>query len=186
MHMLFDDQVNAFSSVLTDLKSGRHVQVYIPTSEPAQDFSGCYDRFRRLGDAADYLFEMLGSGMEDISSEPVMRAVSLLSDTLIESRYRFGQERETMPASEVQAYESWMESFSRMVADLKAMAPSEVLKQMYCHHLVVGDDVQCFYRFEGFDGDVMMTNMPMNFLDSVISRLVILPSRQACLGVSLH
>ena len=186
MHMLFDDQANAFSSVLTDLQTGRHVQVFIPTSEPAQDFSSCYDRFRRLGDTADYLFEMLSSGMEDIASEPAMRAVSLLSDTLIESRYRFGQERESMASSEVQAYESWMESFSAMVDDLKAMSPGEVIKQMYCHHLVVGDDVQCFYRFEGFDGDVMMTNMPMNFLDSVISRLVILPSRQASLGVSLH
>jgi len=186
MHMLFDDQVNAFSSVLTDLKSGRHVQVFIPTTEPAQDFSSCYDRFRRLDDAADYLFEMLGSGAENITSEPVMRAVSLLSDTLIESRYRFVQERDSMGEAQVREYEVWMESFSKMVADLKAMAPSEVLKQMYCHHLVVGDDVQCFYRFEGFEGDVMMTNMPMNFLDSVISRLVILPSRQSSLGTSLH
>lgn len=186
MHMLFDDQVSAFSSVLSDLKSGRHVQVFIPTTEPAQDFIACYDQFRRLAVTADYLFEMLASGMEDMAPGPALEAVSLLSNTLTESRYRFGQERDQMTKDQVRSFEQWMESFSNMVSDLKAMSPADVVKQMYCHHLVVGDDVQCFYRFEGFEGDVMVTNMPMEFMNAVTSRLVILPASPNSLRTSLH
>lgn len=186
MHMTYDDKRSAFTSHLSDARTGRHVEVSIPTGAPAEDFTASFNSLKRLSEASDYVFQMISSGLEDVPAENALQAVSILSNTLVESRFSFGQLKDDMPPEQICAFEDWMSSFAAMVADLKSQAPADILKHMYCHRLTVGNDICCHYRFEGFEGDVMEMNIPMQALDAVLSRMIILPGQSASLSSTLH
>lgn len=186
MHMTYDDQRSAFSSHLSDAKTGRYVEVSIPTGAPAKDFTASFNSLKRLSEASDYVFQLISAGLDDVPAENALQAVSILSDTLVESRFSFGQRKDGMQPEQICEFEDWMSGFAAMVADLKSRTATDVLKHMYCHRLTVGSDICCHYRFEGFEGDVMEMIIPTQALDAVLSRMIILPGQSASLSSSLH
>jgi hypothetical protein len=178
MHMLYDDQHKAFSSIILNAGQRRNIQVFIPTDSPQADFTACYTRFKRLSAAPEMICDQIQQTLDDAPDSAVYNTLCMLQDSLKESRFRFGQECESYSADKCNETQAWLEKFAETVEHLKASSPTEFKHHLYCHHLNLGEDSVAVFRLHGIDLDVFETDLHMAHIDQVMSRMH-LPTHEA-------
>lgn len=171
MHMLYDDEAKAFSGILLHAGQHRNIQVFIPTDDAQADFGACYSRLKRLSTAPEMVCDQIHKSLNQAPDEAVYSTLCVLQDSLKESRYRFGQERDQYEPERVVQTQAWIDQFAETVERLKAASPTEFKHHLYCHHLNLGEETVAVFRLHGVELDVFETELHMAHIDQIMTRI---------------
>jgi hypothetical protein len=173
MHLLYDDVDRSFSGILYNAANQRNIQVFIPTQDAATEFSSCYDRFKRMSAAPEMLFDEIQSALDEATDGMIYNTLCLLEDTLKQSRYRFGQEVDTLNEDKRQQTDAWLINFAEQLSILQGLSPSELKHHIHCHHVVMDDEPMAIFRFEEIELDVLSAHLELSDVQRVMNQLML-------------
>lgn len=173
MHLLYDDVDRSFSGILYNAASQRNIQVFIPTQDAASEFSSCYDRLKRLAAAPEMLFDQIQSTLDETTDGMIYNTLCLLEDTLKQSRYRFGQDVDSLSEAKRQQTETWLSQFADQLDVLQGLSPSELKHHIHCHHVVMDEEPMAIFRFQGIDLDVLSAALELSDVQRVMNQMML-------------